>query len=117
MHIKFTSELYVLYIIKFYNLFLLFSLSSMFIGNLFVFFKFQGLTHIDEDTRKLVIWVMCAISVLGMGFLLILPGAKLEQDAVQEVNEGPLEALKGAGSLFLTKEILLLSLTFLYTGK
>lgn len=93
----------------------------MFIGNLFVFFKFQGLERIDEETRNMVIWVLSAIAMAGIIVFLLLPPIRPDEidreDGVVEVPEGPLEALKSSGKLFVTKRMLLLSVTFFYTGK
>lgn len=96
---------------------------SMFFGNLFVYFKFQGKTMIDEDTRFMVFLVLLGLSAVGIVFLLILRPAGAAQtseeqaQAPQQINGGPLDALKRSFALFLTPEMLFLSLTFFYTGK
>lgn len=90
----------------------------MFIGNIFVFFKFQGLTEIDKDTRTVVIWVLSSIAILGLITLIFLPSAKnSDGEVVVEAPRGPVEALTAAGKLFVTRRMLLLTVTFLYSGE
>lgn len=90
----------------------------MFIGNLFVYFQFQGLDKIDRATRSLVIWVLCGIGVAGTSVALCLPKPKLDETVVSPTeNRGPVQALKDAGKLFVTRNMLFLSITFFYTGK
>ncbi|KAK9693022.1 Ion channel regulatory protein UNC-93 [Popillia japonica] len=70
--------------------------ASMFIGNLFVYIQFQGLDKIDKSTRSM---------------------PKIEENMVKPAdNRGPIQALKDAGKLFFTKNMLLLSITFFYMG-
>ncbi|XP_063618565.1 UNC93-like protein MFSD11 [Cydia splendana] len=96
---------------------------SLFFGNLFVFIKFQGKQHIDQETRNMVFGCLTAVCALGIVFLLSLRPAKRApaiEDAKIEVvsNEptSPLDAFKGALRLFYTRDMLLLSVTFIYTG-
>lgn len=97
----------------------------MFFGNTFVYFQFQGKNHIDKDTRQLVFGVLIAGAVVGVGFLLSLRRVRLEcspidseleveQDASS--NSSVFEAFRNAVRLFTTRDMLLLSLMFLYTG-
>lgn len=88
----------------------------MFIGNIFVFFQFQGLSHIDEKTRMIVIWVLLVVSIVGIVFIIILPRPNADPNAAEQPNRGPMEALRDAGKLFVTKKMLLLTVTFFYTG-
>lgn len=90
--------------------------ASLFFGNIFVYFEFQGQTHIDEETRSLVMWVLLAVSLVGIVFLIFLPRPKADPDAVEQPNNGPVQALKDAAGLFITKRMILLSFTFFYTG-
>ncbi|KAK4876681.1 hypothetical protein RN001_009187 [Aquatica leii] len=93
---------------------------SMFTGNLFVYFKFQGLKEIDKDTRTIVVSVLAGVAAVGTVMLVLLPKAQ-KTSSTDEVNvveepEGPVQALMNAGRLFVTRNILLLSVTFFYTG-
>ncbi|XP_049869126.1 UNC93-like protein MFSD11 [Pectinophora gossypiella] len=96
---------------------------SMFFGNLFVFIKFQGKTHIDGETRNVVFGALTAVCAVGIVFLLLLRPIRrvpaLDDAKVEMVNhesEGPMDAFKGAIRLFCTRDMLLLSVTFIYTG-
>lgn len=91
----------------------------MFIGNVFVFFKFKGKDEIEKSTRTFVIWTLSAISLVGLvvGVLLRKPPRTDEDDLPEEeVMGGPIDTLKKAIKLFFTKNMLLLSITFCYTG-
>ncbi|PNF26549.1 UNC93-like protein MFSD11 [Cryptotermes secundus] len=91
--------------------------ASMFFGNLFVYFQFQGKTHIDAHTRLSVFIVLLIIAAVGIVFLLILrPAQSPDGEMVQKEEGGPLNALRRAFALLITKEMILLSVTFFYTG-
>ncbi|KAJ8730204.1 hypothetical protein PYW07_017242 [Mythimna separata] len=97
---------------------------SMFFGNLFVFIKFQGKTQIDADTRNVVFGALTGVCAVGLVFLMLLRPAKRMpniEDAkgemvTHEVQDSPMDAFKGALKLFCTRDMLLLSVTFIYTG-
>ncbi|XP_055904072.1 UNC93-like protein MFSD11 [Eupeodes corollae] len=95
---------------------------SMFLGNLFVYFQFQDKSTIDAETRQLVIGVLIAVSILGIAFLAALRSVEDNSTSdreLQEVKSGfgsALYAMKSAGELFVTKDMLLLSVAFFYTG-
>jgi preprotein translocase subunit SecG len=92
--------------------------SSMFFGNLFVYFQFQGKTHIDAHTRLSVFIVLLVIAAVGIVFLLLLqPAQSADGEMIQKDEGGPLNALRRAFALLITKEMILLSITFFYTGK
>lgn len=96
----------------------------MFFGNLFVFYQFQGKEHIDESTRRLVFTVLIIVATIGVFVLATLQrvshpfiangdaNAELEYEAESSI----IGAFKNALELFFTKDMLLLSITFLYTG-
>jgi MFS family permease len=97
---------------------------SMFFGNLFVYFQFQGKTHIDEHTRTLVFSVLIGVGILGFFFLTALRPLENTHvthhtdtdDDLEKPSNGVVVAFKNSVNLFFTKEMLLLSLTFFYTG-
>lgn len=97
----------------------------MFFGNLFVYFQFQGKTHIDEQTRTLVFSVLIGVGILGFFFLTalrplednrVVHASDIEADDELERPSGVAMVFKSSINLFFTKEMLLLSLTFFYTG-
>jgi len=84
------------------------------IGNTFVFFAFQGKTDIDSSTRTMVVLVLLAICIAGsLTFLLLRPTPWATDSAA---SEGPVQILKSSWNLFCTKQMLMLSTTFFYTG-
>ncbi|XP_014367776.1 UNC93-like protein MFSD11 isoform X2 [Papilio machaon] len=96
---------------------------SLFFGNLFVFIKFQGKTHIDLETRNVVFGALTAVCALGIVFLLLLRPIRrppvlddVKTDVVSHEDDGPMEAFKGALKLFCTRDMMFLSCTFIYTG-
>ena len=87
---------------------------SMLIGNTFVFFAFQGKTDIDKTTRTTVVLVLLSICIVGsLTFFLLRPTPWATDSAA---TKGPGEILISSFKLFVTKEMLLLSVTFFYTG-
>lgn len=100
----------------------------MFFGNLFVYFQFQGKTHIDEATRTLVFSVLIGVGFLGFFFLAALRRIQDTRvvngndnveadDELDNAASGVVVVFKNSINLFFTKEMLLLSLTFFYTGE
>jgi hypothetical protein len=100
----------------------------MFFGNLFVYFQFQGKTHIDEETRTLVFSVLIGVGILGFFFLTALRPVHDNQvshhsdgheadDDLEKPASGVLVAFKSSVNLFFTREMMLLTLTFFYTGE
>jgi hypothetical protein len=100
---------------------------SMFFGNLFVYFQFQGKNHIDEQTRTLVFSVLIAVGIVGFFFLTALRPIQDTRvthandveadDELESSSSGVVVAFRNSVNLFFTKEMLLLSLTFFYTGE
>lgn len=99
---------------------------SMFFGNLFVYFQFQGKTQIDHDTRQVIFAVLIGVAVIGVFFLAMLRRSEehLEIATREDMEKQShsrdnsiMGAFLNAINLFCTKNMLLLSVTFLYTGK
>lgn len=97
----------------------------MLIGNLFVFYQFQGKDHIDESTRSSVFIVLTAVAIVGVIFLGLLRRVhhtyETTADGDRDLDYKPrdnsaISAFKNAIKLFFTRDMLLLSITFLYTG-
>ncbi|XP_042240737.1 UNC93-like protein MFSD11 isoform X1 [Homarus americanus] len=91
--------------------------SSMLFGNIFVFYQFMGKDIIDKTTRNVVFSVLTAVGVIGVGVMCALPkpGAGGSGRADESLGS-PFNALKKSLALFKTKDMLLLSATFFYTG-
>ena len=89
--------------------------SSNFIGNLFVYFQFQGKEDIDGETRNLVGIVLLCVASAGTLLMFILRPTPWV-DGEGQVRKSPLEALKASARLFITQDMLLLSVTFFYAG-
>ncbi|KAI5698755.1 hypothetical protein M8J75_011649 [Diaphorina citri] len=90
---------------------------SMFAGNIFVSLVFAGKTHIDAASRSLVFTVLTSLSGLGVILLVCLrPAVRQDGELVSRNNTGPLEALKTSFKLFTSRNMILLSAMFFYSG-
>ncbi|NXJ88365.1 MFS11 protein, partial [Corythaixoides concolor] len=105
--------------------------SSLFFGNLYIYFAWQGKTHISESDRRTVFIALTVISLVGTVLLFLIrkqedtkaPG---EEDSANEIlGESSsaqnkmmraVAAFKKSIKLSFTKEIMLLSVTTAYTG-
>lgn len=77
----------------------------------------------DQETRRIVIKVLTAISAAAVVAFLFLPSVKQSKNT--EKNEtleekykkrGPLESFKKTWYIFTRKDMLILAVTFCYTG-
>ncbi|XP_013101783.1 UNC93-like protein MFSD11 [Stomoxys calcitrans] len=95
---------------------------SMFFGNLFVYYQFQNKDTIDVQTRSLVIGVLIGVAVLGVIFLATLrhvPDNSTVDTELQQPQtpwDSARVAFNSAAQLFMTRDMALLSMAFLYTG-
>ncbi|XP_042689323.1 UNC93-like protein MFSD11 [Centrocercus urophasianus] len=105
--------------------------SSLFFGNLYIYFAWQGKTYISESDRRTVFIALTVISLVGTVLFFLIrkqedtkaPG---EEDSANEIHGGSssarnklmraVDAFKRSIKLSFTKEILLLSVTTAYTG-
>nr|KAF6416412.1 major facilitator superfamily domain containing 11 [Molossus molossus] len=106
--------------------------SSLFFGNLYIYFAWQGKTQISEGDRRTVFIALTVISLVGtvLFFLIRKPDSEnilgedeSSDDQDVEVNEPAqnnmtkaVDAFKKSLKLCVTKEMLLLSITTAYTG-
>ncbi|XP_059990236.1 UNC93-like protein MFSD11 isoform X2 [Lagenorhynchus albirostris] len=106
--------------------------SSLFFGNLYIYFAWQGKTHISESDRRTVFIALTVISLVGtvLFFLIRKPDSEnvlgedeSSDDQDLDVNESAqnnmtkaVDAFKKSLKLCVTKEMLLLSITTAYTG-
>ena len=87
---------------------------STFVGNTFAYFMFAGEEYISTDTRTTVGAVLLGVNLAGVGTLFLLkPVTTFDKT---EETPSPGAALRSAGAFLMTKEMLLLSITFLYNG-
>jgi len=95
------------------GLFWAMNMSSAFWGNLFAYVLFRGEEYIEKNTRMLLGGVLTGVSAAGiilMFFLRPTPWAeKKDQDNM-------VTTLKKSVNLFLTKDMLMFSITMFYTG-
>ncbi|XP_002732131.1 UNC93-like protein MFSD11 [Saccoglossus kowalevskii] len=97
---------------------------SLLFGNLFVYFKFKGESRITDETRITVYVVLLVLAAIGILLFLLLRSKRTTdtEDLLninvsgEETQRGPLQAFKRSFQLLKTKEILLLSVCFAYTG-
>ncbi|KAM6403684.1 UNC93-like protein MFSD11 [Rhynochetos jubatus] len=105
--------------------------SSLFFGNLYIYFTWQGKTHISESDRRTVFIALTVISLVGTVLFFLIrkqedtkaPG---EEDSLNEILGDSLSAqnkvtravaaFKKSIKLSFTKEMMLLSVTTAYTG-
>ncbi|KAJ7316072.1 hypothetical protein JRQ81_002234 [Phrynocephalus forsythii] len=104
--------------------------SSLFFGNLYIYFAWQGKLHISDRDRRTVFIALTVISLVGtvLFFLIWTPeksDSEEEEAATDNLIErtpGPsmvtkaVDAFKRSIKLCTTKEIVLLSITTAYTG-
>ncbi|XP_027237310.1 UNC93-like protein MFSD11 [Penaeus vannamei] len=90
--------------------------SSLLFGNIFVFYMFMGKDVIDAGTRLVVFAALTGVALLGLAILLALPKPGAGGSGRQDDMGGPLDALKKSFELFKTRDMILLSATFFYTG-
>uniref|UniRef100_A0A6J0UN61 UNC93-like protein MFSD11 n=1 Tax=Pogona vitticeps TaxID=103695 RepID=A0A6J0UN61_9SAUR len=103
--------------------------SSLFFGNLYIYFAWQGKFHISESDRRTVFIALTVISLVGtvLFFLIRTPEESNSEeeppaDNLMECTSGPsvmtkaVDAFKRSIKLCATKEIVLLSVTTAYTG-
>ncbi|NXC16567.1 MFS11 protein, partial [Corythaeola cristata] len=106
--------------------------SSLFFGNLYIYFAWQGKTHISESDRRTVFIALTVISLVGTVLFFLIrkqedtkaPG---EEDSANEIL-GETSVIRNSINfhyyvfteksikLSFTKEIMLLSVTTAYTG-
>ncbi|NWW88474.1 MFS11 protein, partial [Rhynochetos jubatus] len=105
--------------------------SSLFFGNLYIYFTWQGKTHISESDRRTVFIALTVISLVGTVLFFLIrkqedtkaPG---EEDSLNEILGDSssaqnkvtraVAAFKKSIKLSFTKEMMLLSVTTAYTG-
>jgi len=86
------------------------------IGNIFAFFMFNGQEYISSSVRTTVGIVLLAITLSGVAVMALLRPASWDTSSSRDQATSPSKALRDSFALFLTTDMLLLSITFFYTG-
>ncbi|KAK7002887.1 UNC93-like protein MFSD11 [Biomphalaria glabrata] len=98
---------------------------SLLFGNLYSYFVFQGKTEITDSERFKLFAALSAAGLAGSLCLLLLRRPRMadSSDSIGSLNASaiqspltPLESLKKSFQLFRSKEMMLLSLAFAYSG-
>ncbi|XP_060700960.1 UNC93-like protein MFSD11 isoform X2 [Hemiscyllium ocellatum] len=104
---------------------------SLLFGNLYIYLAWKGETHISDHNRRTVYVALTVISGVGSILFLLIrqPVSEVssteqnksddESDTVlgpQEQRSQAIDAIRSAICIFLTKDMLLLSITITYTG-
>lgn len=90
--------------------------SSMFLGNLFVYFQFRGLDDISSHTRTVVVIVLSVICLIGVCTLFLLRPTPWATEGPENQPDTPRQALSKAWTLLWTPVLILLAFNFFYTG-
>lgn len=90
----------------------------MLLGNAFVFYALQDKNDFDVSTRRFIYIVLIATSVFGTLLFLLLQSPVSPEGTVNERVEtiSFIQQIKNTKSLFLTKDMRLLNVTFFFTG-
>jgi len=90
----------------------------MILGNIFVSFALHDKYNFDESTRQFIYNVLIVVSVFGTLLFLPLRSPVRPNGTVNERVEtiSSIQEIKNIMSLFLTKEMCLLNVTFFFTG-
>lgn len=90
----------------------------MLLGNTFVSYALRDKYDFDESTRQFIYTVLIAVSVFGTLLFLFLRSPMRPDGTVNERVEtiSSIQEIKNIVSLFLTKEMCLLNVTFFFTG-
>lgn len=95
---------------------------SLLFGNIFVYFTFQGKSQIDEHTRFIVFGVLLSVCIAGVVLLCFLRTGSSDSATLTNVSSDVVESsraveeFKKAFTLMKTNNMILLAITFLYTG-
>jgi len=89
------------------------NMSSAFIGNLFAYFLFKDSDLIEKGTRMTMGYVLTACSGAGIALMFLLRPTPWAEEKSQE---SMLTTLKNSWKLFLTRDMLMFSITLFYTG-
>ncbi|XP_060838666.1 UNC93-like protein MFSD11 isoform X1 [Rhopalosiphum padi] len=91
---------------------------SMLLGNAFVSYALRDKDDFDKSTRTFIYTVLIAVSVFGTLLFLLLRSPVSSEGTVNERVEtiSFIQQIKDTKSLFLTKDMRLLNISFFFTG-
>lgn len=100
---------------------------SLLIGNIYVYFAFAGTESISDSIRTQLFIVLSSVAVAGvLLFLFLRKPPQIDTSGIlnfssadspeRKSKKGPLEAFMSSLRLMKTRDMLLLSVTFAYTG-
>uniref|UniRef100_A0A6P7GNR6 UNC93-like protein MFSD11 n=1 Tax=Diabrotica virgifera virgifera TaxID=50390 RepID=A0A6P7GNR6_DIAVI len=98
------------------GIFTIIASSNMIIGNVIVMVGFSGRDQIHKETRTLVLAILAGVCTAALVVFVFLPKHKKEEKISETKVVGVLESLVKPVKLFFTKNMLLLSFTFVYSG-
>ncbi|CAM2101858.1 UNC93-like protein MFSD11 isoform X3 [Lepidochelys kempii] len=106
--------------------------SSLFFGNLYIYFAWRGKIHISESDRRTVFIALTVFSLVGTFLFFLIRKSEesntleeevsstdestVDNSSIQSKATRAVDAFKRSIKLYFTKEILLLSVTTAYTG-
>jgi len=96
---------------------------SICIGNVFMILVLRDKTELNESTRKLVFTVLTVVCGFGTIILMVLrpsvdaDGKENEANLQKAISVIPKQELRDSMRLLMTKDMLLLSTLFLFTGR
>ncbi|CAG9837659.1 unnamed protein product [Diabrotica balteata] len=98
-------------------IFTMISSLNMIIGNIIVMCGFSGKTEINKSTRILVLTIFAGVATMGSFVFVLLPVNKEEEKSEETFSKvGAMESFIKTVKLFLTRNMLILSVCFLYGG-
>ncbi|XP_075212868.1 UNC93-like protein MFSD11 isoform X4 [Lycorma delicatula] len=90
---------------------------TSFLGNIFTYYKLQGKEYIEQESRTLIICFLSTLSALATILFAFLRPIKKNTTQINQLKQiNPCKELKKTWRVFTTKEMLVLSIVFLYTG-
>ncbi|XP_014256644.1 UNC93-like protein MFSD11 [Cimex lectularius] len=88
---------------------------SMIVGNLYMTLHLHNATDLDRETRALLLRILTGIGLVSaVSMCFLRTPTAVEEHKI--INEGPLKTLVQTFKLYLTPEMRLLFLTFIYAG-
>jgi len=92
--------------------------SSQLLGNAFVFFEMRGKDDFGQSERHLIVGVLLVVCAIGASLFLAMRPTPwvLHQREDQQPADTPVSAFKRSWQLLWTPRMLLLCLTFAYSG-